>query len=71
MKRGWRIVMIIIGIAIAFAAVCIAVGMITGAEPSRIYSVFERLFELRYNINLDELINTWFPQVIQTISEAF
>ena len=63
--------MTIIGIAIAFAAVCIAVGMITGAEPSRIYSVFERLFEIRYNINLDELINSWLPQVIETLTGAF
>ena len=63
--------MTIIGIAIAFAAVCIAVGMITGAEPSRIYSVFERLFEIRYNINVDELINSWLPQVIETLTRAF
>jgi hypothetical protein len=44
--------------------------MITGAELERIYSVFERIFEVRYNINLDELINTWLPQVIETVSES-
>lgn len=71
MKNGWRIVMIIVGIALAFATVCIVVGLITGAEPSRIYSVFERLFEVRYNINLDELINSWIPQVIETVTGAF
>ena len=67
MKKGWQIVLTVFGIVIAFAALCIIVGLITGAEPQRIYSVFERVFEMRYNINLDELINTWIPQVIDTI----
>jgi hypothetical protein len=69
-KRAWSIVLTIVGIALAIAALCIAVGMITGAELERIYSVFERIFEVRYNINLDELINTWLPQVIETVSES-
>ena len=67
MKRAWLIVLTVVGIALAFAALCIIVGFITGAEPTRIYSVFERVFEMRYNINLDELINTWIPQVIDTV----
>lgn len=71
MKRAWIIVLSIVGIALAIAALCIAVGMITGANPERIYSVFERLFELNYNINLDELINSWLPQVIDTIAQSF
>lgn len=70
MKRGWQIILTIVGVALAFAALCIIVGFITGAETARIYSVFERLFEQNYNINLDELINTWIPQVIDTITGA-
>ena len=70
MKSAWRIVIIAFGILLAAAAVCIIVGIITGAESERIYSVFERLFEMQYNINLDELINTWVPQVIDTISQS-
>lgn len=70
MKRAWIIVLSIVGITLAIAALCIAVGMITGAEPQRIYSVFERLFEVNYNINLDELINSWLPQVIDTLMGA-
>jgi len=69
-KRGWQIVLTIVGIALAFAALCIVVGVITGAEPARIYGVFERLFEQNYNINLDELIHTWIPQVIETITAS-
>ena len=68
MKQGWQIVLTLVGIALAFAALCVIVGFITGAEPDRIYSVFERIFEESYNINLDELINTWIPQVIDTIT---
>ena len=67
MKKAWQIVLTGVGIALAFAALCIIVGFITGADTVRIYSVFERLFEQNYNINLDELINTWVPQVIETI----
>ena len=45
MKKGWQIVLTVFGIVIAFAALCIIVGLITGAEPQRIYSVFESFFE--------------------------
>jgi ABC-type dipeptide/oligopeptide/nickel transport system permease subunit len=69
-KSAWRIVIIAFGILLAAAAVCTIVGIITGAKPERIYSVFQRLFEMQYNINLDELINTWVPQVIDTISQS-
>ena len=70
MKSAWRIVIIAFGILLVAAAVCTIVGIITGAEPERIYSVFQRLFEMQYNINLDELINTWVPQVLDTISRS-
>ena len=70
-KRGWKIVLTVVGIALAIAALCIVVGLITGAETERIYSVFERLFEVNYNINLDELINSWIPQVIDTFRQSF
>lgn len=71
MKGIWKAVLTIVSIALAVAVLCIIVGMITGAEPERIYSVFERVFELRYNINLDELIHSWIPEVIATIGESF
>ena len=70
MKRAWQIVLTVVGIALAFAVLCIIVGFITGAETERIYSVIERLFQQNYNIDLTELINTWIPQVIDTIIGA-
>ena len=71
MKGIWKAVLTIVSIALAVAVLCIIVGMITGAEPERIYSVFERVFELRYNVNLDELIHSWIPEVVATIGESF
>lgn len=71
MKRAWAIILSIVGIALAIAALSITVGLITGAETERIYSVFERLFEAQYNINLDELINSWIPQVVNIIFTSF
>ena len=71
MKGIWKAVLTIVSIALAIAVLCIIVGMITGAEPERIYSVFERIFDLRYNINLDELIHSWIPEVIATNGESF
>ena len=70
MKRGWKIVLTLVGIALGIALLCIIVGFITGAELERIYFVFERIFELEYNINLDELINSWIPQLIDTLKTA-
>ena len=71
MRKAWEIVLSIVGIAIGIALLAIIVGFITGAETERIYGVFERLFEVSYNINLDELIHSWIPDVINTIKEAF
>ena len=70
MKRGWAIILSIVGIALGLAALCIIVGFITGADTVRIYAVIERLFELNYNINLDELINTWLPHVIEILKTS-
>lgn len=71
MKKAWILVLSIVGVALAAAALCIIVGMITGAELERIYSVFENYFEVSYNINLDELIHSWIPQVLETVDETF
>lgn len=71
MKSAWKIVLTVAGVTLAFAALCIIVGLITGADFDRIYSVFERLFQLNYNINLDELLNTWLPSVIDTFKQLW
>ena len=40
MSRAWRAVVTIVLIAILFATVCVGVGLLTGADFPRVYSVF-------------------------------
>ena len=63
MKSAWRVIFIIVAIALGLALVCGIVGMITGASLPRIYGEFESFFEESYNINLDGFIHSWLPEV--------
>ncbi|MBQ6372289.1 MAG: hypothetical protein IJJ22_04120 [Oscillospiraceae bacterium] len=51
MSRVWRAVVTIVLIAILFATVCVGVGLLTGADFSRVYSVFNSKYnvEMYYN----------------------
>lgn len=48
MKRGWRVILTIVLIVAVLGVVFMGVGFITGADLSRIYSVFDD----RYNFIL-------------------
>ena len=48
MKRGWRVILTIVLIVAVLGVVFMGVGFITGADLSRIYSVFDD----RYNLTL-------------------
>ena len=48
MSRAWRVVITIVLIAVLFATVCIGVGLLTGADFSRVYSVFNN----KYNVGM-------------------
>ena len=48
MKKGWRVIIIIVLVAVLLGAVCLAVGYMTGAESSRILDTLDA----RYNINM-------------------
>lgn len=48
MKKGWNVILTIVLAAALLGAVCIGVGLITGADFSRIYSVLDD----KYNITL-------------------
>ena len=47
MKNGWRVIISIVLIAILLGGVCIGVGIITGAQMDRVYSVLDK----QYNLN--------------------
>ncbi len=48
MKKGWRIVGVIVLVAVLLGAVAVGVGLMTGADSVRIYSVLDN----RYHITM-------------------
>ena len=46
MKNGWRIILAIVLVAILFGGVCLGVGIMTGSDMSRIYTVLDKQFNL-------------------------
>lgn len=48
MKRGWRVIIIIVLVAVLLGGVSLAVGFMTGAETTRIMDTLDA----RYNINM-------------------
>jgi hypothetical protein len=61
MSRAWRVIITIVLIAVIFATVCVGVGLLTGADFSRIYSVFDNRYnvEMYYKYVTEDLYN-WF-----------
>ena len=60
MKNAWRIIIMVVLVAILLGGVGIAVGMMTGADFTRIYSVLDE----RYNITLN---NDYLPELISQV----
>ncbi len=46
MKRGWLIIGVIVLIAVLVGTVCIGVGLVTGADMARIFSVLDSRYHL-------------------------
>ena len=46
MKKGWRVIMTVVLIAALLGAVCVGVGLMTGAELPRIYSALDDRYQL-------------------------
>ena len=65
MKRAWQIIMTIVLVVILVGAVCAGVGIITGAEMSRVFSVMDN----RYNLTIYYEYIT--EQLIPTIQQAY
>lgn len=64
MKRAWQIIMTIVLVVILVGAVCAGVGIITGAEMSRVFSVLDN----RYNLTIYYEYIT--EQLIPTLQQA-
>ena len=48
MKSGWKIILIVVVIAILLGAICIGVGAMTGADFSRIWATLDN----RYHVGM-------------------
>lgn len=59
MKRGWRVIIIIVLVAVLLGGVSLAVGYMTGAETTRIMDTLDA----RYNINM------WIDWISQAYGE--
>lgn len=63
MKKGWKVIIVIVLIAVLLGMVCFGVGMMTGADMERIYSVMDN----KYHI---EAYYQYAQQVWQAILDA-
>ncbi|MGI5976909.1 MAG: hypothetical protein ACOX68_04340 [Candidatus Limivicinus sp.] len=59
MKKAWQIVIAIVLIAALLGAVCLGVGLITGAEYDRIFTVLDERYSLK--LYYDYLIHDLIP----------
>ena len=64
MKKGWRVIILIVLVAVLLGGVSLAVGFMTGAETTRIMDTLDA----RYNINM---WIDWFSQVYGEIALVF
>jgi len=68
MKKAGRVVLIIVLAAVLLGAVCVGVGLMTGADTMRIYSALDS----RYNIGAyQEAYTAYAGEVIGAVTEAW
>ena len=63
MSKGWRVVLTVVMVAVLLGAVCVGVGLVTGGEWDRIYSVLDA----RYHV---DIYVQYAQQVVQAIWSA-
>ena len=68
MKKGWKVVLLIVLIAAVIGIVCIGVGLLTGAEVSRIKEILDNEYKLsayfNWFIESMKIIYAWFVDLI-------
>ena len=60
MKSGWKIILIVVVIAVLLGAVCMGVGAMTGADFTRIWATLDN----RYHV---EMYYQYFAEVWNTL----
>jgi len=67
MKKAWRVILVIVAIAITIGAICAGVGVLTGADPDRVGAILEDRIAEQYNVDADAFIHEWIPEVVQIV----
>lgn len=63
MKKGWKMVGIIILAVVVFGAILVGVGFVTGADTARIYYVLDDDYVMTQKI-------AWFRDVVNLYAQA-
>ncbi len=69
MSNSWRVISLVVLIAILFGALCVGVGLITGGEWDRIYSSLDAHYQIDRFFNPDP-DKGWIANIFRTLKEA-
>ena len=70
MKKAWSVILVIVVIALAFGAVSAGVGVVTGADITRIGAALEDRIAEQYNVDADAFLHEWIPETAHNIQTA-
>ena len=70
MKKAWRVILVIVIIAVAFGAVSAGVAVLTGADFDRISSAIQDHVAEHYNVDAALFVHEWVPEVAQNVQGA-
>ena len=70
MNKAWRVILIIVIIAVAFGAVSAGVGVLTGADFERISYAMQAHVAEHYDVDADLFIHEWVPELAHNVQDA-
>ena len=70
MKRFWRIIIVIVLIAIVLGVIGLLAGMLTGANMDRIYSVFDEKYSVQTYYQNARIYLQYAVDVVKAVGRA-
>jgi len=70
MRDGWKVVIIIVLIAVIIGAVSAGVGFLTGADSVRIGGVLEDRIAEQFNVDANAFVHEWIPESVEIILDS-
>ncbi len=71
MKKIWNVLAVIMVLFIGIGAVCAAVGVMTGADFTRIGGGLTEYIADKYNVDAYAFFHDWIPQALAAVRAAF